>query len=192
MENNENNGDSENAKTTGTLRHRGRGAMWMVVLLGTAAAMGTAAFMGHAVAAGGFDGCHRGGFERGHGGHGGPRGEMLFRTFDTDKDGAVTAAEIDAETERRLNGNDADGDGALSLKEFEGVWMEMLRNRMVDAFQRFDEDGDGVITKAEVDQKTSWMMSRMDRDGDGKIMRGEHRPRFHKGDDDRFEGPKED
>ncbi|RVU33673.1 hypothetical protein EOI86_21190 [Hwanghaeella grinnelliae] len=193
MENNENTGSTDNNDKSSARRHKGRGAMWMVVLAGTAAALGTAAFVGHAVASGnGYQGCHRGGHERGFGGHhGGPRGEMIFRTFDTDKDGTVTAAEINAETERRMSGNDANGDGALSLEEFQGVWMEMLRNRMVDAFQRFDDDGDGVITKAEVDEKTSWMMSRMDRDGDGKITREEQRPRFRR-DDDRFEGPEDD
>lgn len=185
MENTENNENTESNNESRSPRHKGRGGMWMVVLLGTAAALGTAAFMGHAVASGGFDGHHRGG-------HGGPRGEMLFRTFDTDKDGAITAAEINSETERRISSNDANGDGALSLQEFEVVWMEMMRNRMVDAFQRFDDDGDGVITKAEVDEKTSWMLSRMDRNGDGKITREEQRPRFRHGDGGRFEGHKDD
>ena len=199
MENNENTENGGNDNAPAARRHKGRGAMWMVVLAGTAAALGTAAFVGHAVASGGgYVGCHRGGFERGFGGHhgghhGGQRGEMLFRTFDADKDGTVTAAEINAETERRISGNDANGDGALSLEEFQGVWMEMMRSRMVDAFQRFDDDGNGVITKAEVDEKTSWMMSRMDRDGDGKITREEQRPRFRRDDDDdRYEGSKDD
>ena len=201
-ENTENTENSGNNNEPAARRRKGRSSLWMVVLVGTAAALGTAAFVGHAVASGaGYEGCHRGGHERGFGGHhggghgaghGGKRGEMLFRTFDADKDGTITAAEIDAETERRLSGNDANGDGALSLEEFQGVWMEMLRNRMVDAFQRFDDDGDGVITKAEVDEKTSWMMSRMDRDGDGKITREEQRPRFRRGDKDRFEGPKDE
>lgn len=190
MENTDNTENTNNNNESSARRHKGRGAMWMVVLVGTAAALGTAAFVGHAVASGSG---HERGFGGHHGaGHGGHRGEMLFRTFDTDKDGTVTAAEINAETERRMSGNDANGDGALSLEEFEGVWMEMLRNRMVDAFQRFDDDGDGVITKAEVDEKTAWMMSRMDRDGDGKITREEQRPRFRHGDKDRFEGPKDD
>jgi len=195
MENNENTENGGNSNAPSARRHKGRGAMWMVVLVGTAAALGTAAFVGHAVASGaGYGGCHRSGIERGFGGHhSGQRGEILFRTFDADKDGTVTAAEINAETERRMSGNDANGDGALSLEEFQGVWMEMIRSRMVDAFQRFDDDGDGVITKAEVDEKTSWMMSRMDRDGDGKITREEQRPRFRRDDDDdRYEGPKDD
>lgn len=188
MENTEN---TESKNESRSPRHKGRGAMWMVVLLGTAAALGTAGFIGHAAASGGFEGCQRGA-HHGGGQHGGGRGEMLFRTFDSDKDGTITAAEINAGTETRLKDNDADGDGALSLKEFEGVWMEMLRNRMVDAFQRFDDDGDGRITKAEVDEKTSWMMSRMDRDEDGKITRQELRPRYRHGDGERFEGPKDD
>ena len=188
MENMEN---TESKYESRSPRHKGRGAMWMVVLLGTAAAMGTAGFIGHAAASGGFEGCQRGA-HHGGGQHGGGRGEMLFRTFDSDKDGTITAAEINAGTETRLKDNDADGDGALSLKEFEGVWMEMLRNRMVDAFQRFDDDGDGRITKAEIDEKTSWMMSRMDRDEDGKITRQELRPRYRHGDGERFEGQKDD
>lgn len=187
METTENTENTGNGNEPRSPRHKGRGALWMVVLIGTAAALGTAGFMGHAIASGGFGGHHGE-----HGGHGG-RGDMLFKFFDTDKDGAITAAEIDAETQRRLTAHDANGDSALSLEEFQGVWMEMLRNRMVDTFQRFDDDGDGRITKAEIDQKTAWMMARMDRDEDGKITRKELRPRFRHGDDhDRHEGPKHD
>lgn len=188
MENTENTQDTESNQDTNSAtavrspRHKGRGAMWAVVLVGTVAALGSAAFMGHAVASGGF-GKHHGGF--------GHRGEMLFKTFDTDQDGSITAAEIDAETQRRLKDHDANGDAALSLDEFQGVWIEMMRSRMVDAFQRFDEDGDGRVTKAEIDEKTNWMLTRMDRDEDGQITRKDMRMHFPHGDGDRRGDPKD-
>lgn len=187
-ENSENGDNGQNNNGPYSARHKGRGGMWMFVVIGTAAALGTAAFVGHAVASGKIDGWHRGGHFGGHGGPGGHRAEMLFRTFDTDKDGAITAVEVNAETDRRLKTNDADNDGALSLKEFEGVWLEVLRNKMVDSFQRMDEDGDGLITKAEIDEKTSWMLTFMDRNEDGQITRKEIRPRHrHDDDDDRYD-----
>ncbi len=40
-------------------------------------------------------------------------------------------------------------------------------------FQRYDANGDGVITREEFDRKGSELFSRLDRDGDGKITRQE-------------------
>ena len=45
---------------------------------------------------------------------------------------------------------DADGDGTLSIAEFEALHNAMTRNFMVDRFQALDEDGDGKITAAEM------------------------------------------
>ncbi|MFD0634148.1 EF-hand domain-containing protein [Catenulispora yoronensis] len=59
-----------------------------------------------------------------------PTAEALFRMFDEDGDGQITAAELaaalgelgeqvdEAEAAARIQGGDADGDGRISLDEF--------------------------------------------------------------------------
>ena len=117
---------------------------------------------------------------RGHGGHGprgmtgrgGPGGMMTMRLFeevDADGDGAVTQAEIDAYRTAQVGGADADGDGSLSLDEFQTLWLDQMRPRMVDAFQNLDEDGDGRITEAELDDRFGRVVARLDRNGDGAL-----------------------
>ncbi|MFC4670770.1 EF-hand domain-containing protein [Seohaeicola nanhaiensis] len=50
----------------------------------------------------------------------------------------------------RLSEFDADGDGTLSLSEFETLHSAMIRETMVDRFQHLDADGDGRITADEM------------------------------------------
>lgn len=115
---------------------------------------------------------HRGGGARfARGGHRGG-GEMLrtlFDAVDTDGDGTVTQAEIDAYRAARLTEVDASGDGALSIEEFDTLYRAFTRSRMVDAFQELDADGDGVISADEMDSRVSGFVRRLDRDGDGEL-----------------------
>lgn len=119
---------------------------------------------------------HRGGDRgkhksRGHrGGRGG--GEMfrtLFEAVDVDGDGTVTIEEINAYRDARVAEVDASGDGSLSIEEFDVLYRDFTRSRMVDAFQRLDADGDGVISPEEMNTSISRMVERMDRDGDGSL-----------------------
>ena len=117
-------------------------------------------------------GKHHGG-RHGMGGHGmGGRGGMfraVFMQIDADKDGKITQAEIDAFRDAKVSGADTSGDGALSIEEFDTIYREMTRSRMVDAFQRLDDDGDGQISKAEMDTRFGNVVKFMDRNGDGAL-----------------------
>lgn len=124
-----------------------------------------------------------------HHGHAGAM-RMLER-FDENKDGTVTRAEVDSVLAKTLEKFDTEGNQALSLKEFEGLWMEMTRQRMVRAFQHLDRDGDGLITAEELARPAERMFLRLDRDGDGQITIQELRERgkgaryLHRDDDRR-------
>lgn len=116
-----------------------------------------------------------------HGRHGGPDGgpgggfggrdlmRGLFGEIDADGDGSVTQAEIDAFRTAQLSAADANGDGRLALDEFATVYFERIRPQMVDAFQAFDDDGDGAITAAELEDRFGDVVSRLDRNGDGAL-----------------------
>ena len=121
-------------------------------------------------------GWHGGG--PGFGGMGGPM--MLFDQFDSNKDGKITQDEIDAVRDAQLKKYDRDGDGTLSLEEYQALWLDAMRPRMVRQFQANDADGNGRITTEE-------FRARFARNGDGAIMPDElrrHGDRGPRGDRD--------
>ncbi len=138
------------------------------------------------------DGGRHGGYHYGeHGGHGKKGGrhgqrrfEHLLESYDSNEDGKLTQAEIDAVRAERLAKFDADGDGSLTLQEYEALWLDAMRERMVDRFQSHDDDGDGRVTAEEFGERHSKMVARRDRDGDGAITRDDFRHGKRKRDDD--------
>lgn len=109
------------------------------------------------------------GMGRGMGMFGALGGEQLLREVDTNGDGRITQAEIDAAVNARFARFDANKDGRLSLDEFQALWADLTRPAMVRAFQFMDPDGDASITKAEVDERFGRLVQRFDRNGDGAL-----------------------
>ena len=159
------------------------------LLLTTGAlALGAAAFAGVSLADGGW------GRHHGHGHHRGA-GEGLFETFDANQDGRLTQAEIDQARQAKLAEFDSDGDGSLTLEGYQALWLDAMRERMVDNFQDHDDDGDGMVTAEEFGERYSRIVSRFDDDGDGAVTMDEMRQRMERrhrgGDSDRPEGERE-
>lgn len=115
---------------------------------------------------------------------GGPGGPRMFEQFDLDKDGKLTQAEIDTARAERLAKFDANGDGALNLEEYQALWIDAMRERMVDRFQAHDDDGDGKVTKEEFAERFAGMVARMDTNGDGVIDREDMQRRWRDRDGD--------
>ncbi|WP_417462910.1 calcium-binding protein [Kordiimonas sp.] len=63
----------------------------------------------------------------------------------------------------RLEEFDADGDGSLSLLEFEELHSAMIRESTVDKFQFLDADGDGQITGEEMSAPANRLQMRKNR-----------------------------
>jgi hypothetical protein len=124
-----------------------------------------------------------------HGRHGGP-GMNMMESFDTNKDGKLTQAEIDAARRDRLAKFDSNKDGKLSLEEYQDLWLDAMRERMVDRFQRLDADGNAMVTVDEFGQPFEKMVQRRDRDGDGELTEADLRRRNH--DKDREDGEDKD
>ena len=104
-----------------------------------------------------------------------------LETFDADKDGSITQAEVDQMRADRLKAFDTDGDGMLSLAEYEALWLDAMRKRMVRRFQRHDSDGDGKITTEEFSERTKHMVLRRDRNEDGVLNMEDLKPRGRRG-----------
>ena len=114
-------------------------------------------------------GDERAGGERGHGRwerHGGHRrmkhrghGRMgmralmkspVYRSFDTDGDGRVTAAEAEAGIAALHARHDANGDGQIDPDEFSTLFAEVTAEFQKRPFAMLDADGNGEISAEEM------------------------------------------
>jgi Ca2+-binding EF-hand superfamily protein len=77
-------------------------------------------------------------------------GGAMMQMLDADGDGNVTPQEMREQMQAKLTEYDSDGDGTLSISEFETLHTAMIREKMVDKFQHLDADGDGAITSDEM------------------------------------------
>jgi Ca2+-binding EF-hand superfamily protein len=105
---------------------------------------------------------------------------MRFDRMDKDSNGDITLDEFGAAMANRMTEADADHDGKVTVAELaaeiEKMRTERMARRIID---RFDTDGDGVLTKAEVESRQKKMFALLDRNDDGKIEKSErphHRP----------------
>lgn len=105
---------------------------------------------------------------------GGPE-RPSFETLDTDADGKLTQAELDAHKAARFAKSDTNGDGMLSAEEMmnsakanEGKRMQRRATKMIE---RMDADKDGMISAAEMQAmpRGKDMFKRMDANSDGAI-----------------------
>lgn len=131
------------------------GALGVAALLGTGAAMA--------------DGWCGPGGPGGHHGPRGPGGMRLMDQFDTNKDGKLTQDEIDAARKAQIAKYDANGDGVLSLEEYQALWLDAMRPMMVRQFQANDADASGTITVEEFTARFATTVRDLDRNGDGVL-----------------------
>ncbi|KZK86331.1 transaldolase/EF-hand domain-containing protein [Pseudovibrio sp. Ad46] len=92
---------------------------------------------------------------------------QFFTNFDTNKDGSVTTAEIEAKRKADFAKADTAGDGAITLEEWKVFAAdrssERSKDRSVRIFQRFDSNGDGQVTREEFLDQAERMTARMDK-----------------------------
>lgn len=159
------------------------------------AALGTTAFAhmeGHGH--GGFHGgggYHQGGMDSGrerYGRHQGGAGmrhrmEEMLATYDTDKDGKITEAEVVGVRQNWVKEFDENKDGQLSLDEFRKLWTKRREERIVRAFQHFDRDGNAQVTAEEYGRPATRMAERLNRMQERMEYRGKRDDRMMQDDD---------
>ena len=121
---------------------------------------------------GGYDGGRHGMMGGGH--KSAERMMHMMERYDSDSDGALTLDEIKTERGKQFKAFDKNADGSLDLGEYQALWADAMRERMVDRFQKHDNDGDGKISEEDFSGRFLRMMTWMDRNEDGKIDREDH------------------
>ncbi|SDN42940.1 EF hand [Lutimaribacter pacificus] len=106
----------------------------------------------------------------------GPRFD--FEALDTDGDGKLTRAEIEASPKERFAETDTDGDGALSAEEMSAAAQARAAERAAERHARLlawrDADGDGKLSFDEMGgARMLRMLERADADGDGAVSKEE-------------------
>lgn len=114
------------------------------------------------------DGAHHRGMH-----HGGMR--HSFEEIDLNGDGEVTREEMTRHRQARFASADTDGDGKLSPAEMEAAAMERMKARVANMIERFDTDGDGFLSADEMPRpkRGDRMFDRVDADDNGSISREE-------------------
>ena len=89
-----------------------------------------------------------------------------------------TLAQFETRQEMQIMAADSDGDGRVSLAEFEAA-AKAKKTDPAKRFRRIDANQDGFLDKTEIDTMFSRRFHRLDRDGDG-IVTGEERMAAHR------------
>jgi Ca2+-binding EF-hand superfamily protein len=102
-----------------------------------------------------------------------------FATLDTDKDGKVTKAEVDAFHAAQVKAADANGDGKLSADELATMQISAMTARITaraaKMVELMDTDKDGALSAAElaVPPGPEMMFDKIDANSDGAITQAE-------------------
>ena len=114
---------------------------------------------------------------------GGPRGaglERMFEQFDTNQDGTITQAEIEAANAARFAEVDANGDGVLTVEEMVAHATvrdsDRLTRRIEARIDRLDANSDGALSLEEMadgSKRLDRMFDRIDANSDGAITKAE-------------------
>ncbi len=137
---------------------------------------------------------HEGGMQHGDGHHGemhrhgGMAGHEspMFGKFDTDKDGRISKDEMRAGMDKMFADVDTNKDGFISKEEMAAHHKSMheqmhgkMRDRMQERWKAADKDGDGALSKAEVEAAKMPRLQRdfdnLDKNKDGKLSADEIR-----------------
>lgn len=108
----------------------------------------------------------------------GPRLLEMFDEIDTDKDGKLSLAELEAHRAAEFAAADANGDGSLDADELSARMLARIQEKMAERIQHMidnrDNDGNGLISAAEMGEGPAENhFARIDSDNDGMISKEE-------------------
>ena len=107
-------------------------------------------------------------------GHGGGGQGQRFEKMDTNGDGSLTVDEFVGAATSRFDKADTNSDGVLSKDELvQRMMRKRLEHRAERMIKRMDYNGDGKVTKDEIESRTRKRFALMDGNDDGKVDKSE-------------------
>jgi Ca2+-binding EF-hand superfamily protein len=101
-------------------------------------------------------------------------GMMALENMDADKTGDVTFDEFKKAAGDRFVLADANKDGKVTVEEIAAAIEKMRAERMAKRMiNRFDVDGDGALTQAEIETNQQELYALLDKNNDGKLVQEE-------------------
>ena len=104
-------------------------------------------------------------------------GDDKFKSMDTDGDGQISSAEHAAGVTRMFGEMDANKDGFVTADEMDAMHgksgMHDMDMKSSDKIGRMDKDGDGKMSSAEHDSGAAEMFTKMDANKDGMLSQSE-------------------
>lgn len=116
-------------------------------------------------------------------GHYGKEGRMpMFSLFDENKDGKLSRDEVQQGVDKMFADVDTNKDGTISQEEMRAHHQSLynrMQSQMQERWKAADKDGDGALSRAEVEAGKMPMLSRdfdrLDANKDGKLTSDELR-----------------
>lgn len=106
----------------------------------------------------------------------------MFGLFDENKDGKLSREEVQKGVDKMFTEIDTNKDGTISQEEMRAHYKSMhdkMHSQMQERWKAADKDGDGALSRAEVDSAKMPMLSRdfdkLDVNKDGKLTPDELR-----------------
>jgi Ca2+-binding EF-hand superfamily protein len=106
----------------------------------------------------------------------------MFGMMDENKDGKLSREEVQKSVDKMFADADANKDGVITKDEMRAHHNKMhdrMQSKMQERWKAADKDGDGALSRAEVDAADMTMLSRnfekLDKNKDGKLTTDEMR-----------------
>ena len=119
----------------------------------------------------------------GHGGHrGGGHGKMFMEKADTDGNGALSTAELNAFNLARAQEMDLNKDNSVTAEEMKAFREQQRAKRAAERMARLDANKDGKVSVQELADSRGQWLAKLDADNNGEVTVEEMKAgRHHRG-----------
>lgn len=104
-----------------------------------------------------------------------PRSQRSFDKLDGDHNGVLTYKELQPKAEQRLMRVDANKDGQVSAAEIDAMLQKAMEKRRDRILKALDADANGMISKEEINRYVEALVKAADTDGNGGVSLDEAR-----------------